>query len=467
MNLGNFSNLTSHCTTMYVVYGILIVLLHVVGWLWRLNRTLSNTPDSLKKFVTPWSQEQIRKTYENVRTAEEASRPHLRPKTGRRYVVFGGSGTVGSWIVQHLLWRGEDPQAIRILDLVAPTRPEAKSVQFIKTNVTDPKSVDAGYNAPWSEEVAKQPLTVFHCAAKIYVADASLRFLDRYTPVNIDGVKYSMEAARKTGCDCFIATSSSSVSVTSVNWWHLAGPTNYIQLRPNSEPLLKVDSDEFSNCYQYTKVVMEDIVSKANEEGFRTGLIRPGHAIYGHGTPNDNSTTWRNLRLQGGITWLRSFVLNFVHGINVSIGHLALEDGLLTNGKTIGGKGYCITERPELYRNYYSVLETVGGCTFRDVPPLLMISLAQVIEAWEWVRQYLPLPAVEGDLHQLQPGVMKMCMLHTLFDHKAATRDLGYQPAFDTLEGMCMTCKDWNDRGGAEQLKAHGTATKSNLFSRK
>ncbi|KPI38225.1 uncharacterized protein AB675_1195 [Cyphellophora attinorum] len=444
----------------YTIYGVLIVLAHVIWWLWRLNRTLKATPDSLKKFVTPWEPEKIREAYKNVRSAEEASRPHLRSKKGRRYVIVGGSGTVGSWIVQHLLWRGEDPQAIRILDIVAPTRPEATDLNFIKTDVADDESVEAAYNAAWPERVRNQPLTVFHCAAKIYVADASLRYLDKYVPVNVDGVRFSMEAAKKTGCDCFIATSSSSVSLLSTNWWSIAGPTNYIQLRPNSEPLLELDSDEFSNCYQYTKVLMEDLVSKANEEGFRTGIIRPGHAIYGHGTNNDNSVTWRNLRMKGGITWLKPCVMNFVHCINVSLGQLALEDRLLVDPK-VSGKGYAITERPELYHNYYRVLETLGGCTFPDVQPLMMLSLAQMIEMYEWVRSYLPLPAITGDLHNLQPGMLKMCMLHVLFDSKAAAKDLGYQPAFDTLEGLCMTVKDWNEK---ESSKNGSIDSKSNLF---
>lgn len=334
--------------------------------------------------------------------------------------------------------------------MVEPTRPEARSLAFIKTDVADLKSLKAAYTEAWPTKVQKLPLTVFHCAAKINVADASRRFLDRYIPINVDGVRNSMELSKKAGCDCFIATSSSSVAVQPVNYFHLTGPTNFVQLKPNAEPILKAESDEFVNCYQYTKVVMEDIVSKADEEGFRTGLIRPGHAIYGHGTQNDNSLTWRNLSRGGGPTWLKPFVLPFVHAINVSLGHLALEDTLLVNAK-IGGKSYCISERPILYAGYYRVFETLLGAKFPDVSPLVMLSLAYVVEMWEWLRIYLPLPGVKGDLHQLQPGVLKMCTLHVLFDHKAATRDIGYEPAFETLEGLCMSVKDFKESGKPKQ----------------
>ena len=158
---------------MYVTGGVIVVLLHVALYLWRLNRTLSTTPEKLKRFVPDWTPDEIREAYKNARTSEEVSRPRLKSKKHRRYIIVGGSGrlhlptliltdllgTAGSWIVQHLLWRGEDPQAIRIVDIKAPERPEAQSLSFVKTDVADQKSVDAAYNTPWPSEVANLPLT--------------------------------------------------------------------------------------------------------------------------------------------------------------------------------------------------------------------------------------------------------------------------------------------------------------------
>lgn len=197
-----------------------------------------------------------------------------------------------------MLWRGEDPKAIRILDLKEPARPEAKNLAFIRADVTDASSLSVAYEAPWPESVRSLPLTVFHCAALITVQERSDVFLDRSMKVNVEGVRSSMEAAKRAGADCFISTSSTSVAIRDVNYWHLAGPNDFVQIHPNAEPL-KLDSDDFVSCYQYSKVAMEDMVFKANEDKFRTGCIRPGHPVYGHGSSDANSLTWRHLSAGG------------------------------------------------------------------------------------------------------------------------------------------------------------------------
>lgn len=71
--------------------------------------------------------------------------------------------------MQHLLMRGEDPRAIRIVDLVPNIRPDvvAAKVAFHKTDVSDPKSVAAAFDAPWDASVKSLPLTVFHTVAMI------------------------------------------------------------------------------------------------------------------------------------------------------------------------------------------------------------------------------------------------------------------------------------------------------------
>lgn len=82
-----------------IFYVIVVVLGHLGFYLWKLNKTLLTTPDEIKKvFPKRWTDEQIEEAYKNVRSAEEVSRPHLRAKKGRRYIVVGGSGSfIVSW----------------------------------------------------------------------------------------------------------------------------------------------------------------------------------------------------------------------------------------------------------------------------------------------------------------------------------------------------------------------------------
>lgn len=71
--------------------------------------------------------------------------------------------------MQHLLMRGEDRRAIRIIDLVPSRRPEIldAGIAFYRTDVSDPHSVTAAFEAPWPEAVADLELTVFHTVAMI------------------------------------------------------------------------------------------------------------------------------------------------------------------------------------------------------------------------------------------------------------------------------------------------------------
>lgn len=215
-------------------------------------------------------------------------------------VLADVAGVVGSWIVQHLLWRGEAPESIRIFDLNAPTRPEALKLSFLKVDVADRESLKVAYQTSWPSAARELPLTVFHCAAFVRPQDRYGIFFEKYQQVNVDGVAYSMEAAKQAGADCFIATSSSSVAIKPVNFFALPRPSNYVQVMPNAEPL-PLDH-EFANAYAYSKAMMEAEVRDANSEGFRTGIIRPTHAVYGHGTENQNSVTWANLKKGGGPT---------------------------------------------------------------------------------------------------------------------------------------------------------------------
>ena len=213
---------------------------------------------------------------------------------------------MGGWIVQHLLWRGESPNAVRILDLNPPERPEARELAFFRTDVTDPNSVNAAFAAPWPEEVRGLPLTVFHCAALLRYQDRYIDFIGRCWRVNVDGSRNVLEAAKAAGADCFVATSSASVGMKPQGFfpppWRRV-PKNIVQVTPNAEPeSIAARPDKFNSCYAATKAKMECLVHEVSDATFRTGCIRPGHAIYGQGVSNPNSMTWGSLSRQGGPT---------------------------------------------------------------------------------------------------------------------------------------------------------------------
>ena len=195
--------------------------------------------------------------------------------------------------------RGEDPAAIRIADLAPPRKELAvtRKAGWIKTDIRDSSSVNAVFSAPWSPAVANLPLTVFHTAAYIHAGHGSEASLPPFIAINIEGTQNVLHAAKAAGCDIFIATSSVAIALKRQSFFAVSrawdrNPDGFIQLPGNAEA---IDYDaplhKFAGCYAYSKAKSDKLVREADDERnrFRTGVIRPGHSIYGHGDQNPHS----------------------------------------------------------------------------------------------------------------------------------------------------------------------------------
>lgn len=141
-----------------------------------------------------------------------------------------------------------------------------------------------------------------------------------------------------------------------------------------------------------------------------------------------------------------------MHALNVSLGHLALDKGLLSS-PGIGGRSFAITEHDLIsYGDYGLALTTLAAAPMKYhlVPPLLIVMMAYLIEAYALLQaRFMPfLPGTSGDLNLLQPGTLSMSTGHFLYSIDAARDDLGYEPAMGTLEGMCLTIREWNENAG-------------------
>lgn len=133
-----------------------------------------------------------------------------------------------------------------------------------------------------------------------------MRFIDRCWRVNVDGTRHVLDAAKASGVDCFVATSSGSVAMKQQGYfvppWSRI-PKNLVQFSQNGEPeSIDAPPEKFNTCYAATKARMEGVVHESKSDAFRTGCIRPAHVIYGQGVRNSNSATWAQLIRQGGPT---------------------------------------------------------------------------------------------------------------------------------------------------------------------
>jgi hypothetical protein len=140
----------------------------------------------------------------------------------------------------------------------------------------------------------------------------------------------------------------------------------------------------------------------------------------------------------------------------VSIAHLLLESAVLRKNATAAGKTFVITDPNPLvlFADYFKVLSTLSVTKFKAlyVPPLPLLLLSYPIEQYIILQNRFPkiFPAFPADIQLLQPGLFDISNINLIaVDSNAkkpiADGGLGYVGVCTTLEGLCMSVKDWND----------------------
>lgn len=447
----------------------------VALYLYHVNRAMTKVPEEAR-LLSPrrWTAEEIKEAYRKAIESPVDVSKSLPPKQHRRYIVVGGSGLVGNWIVTHLLARGEDPTAIRVLDLQSPRQQILdQGVGFVKVDITDAEAVQAAFTQPWPQQATSLPLTVFHNAAVIRPGERHKAFLQFCTRVNVDGTRNILAAAKKHGASCFISTSSGSVLLRRPSFWITPWtnwPKRVVQIISDAAETPK-EHDQFFGNYAVSKAEAERIIRAADslESNFRTGCIRPANGIYGVG---DTTITGMYL-IKGGVpSWTYPVIQSFVNAENVSIAHLLYEQRLLdhtaspTKLPNIGGQAFTVTDpNPAIaFSDLYLLMTTLAKTPIRfpRVAPVPMLLLSYLLEWYALLQHlYLPrlLPRITGDLEQLQPGLFAISDVHTFADDSRARKSpaeggLGYVAPMTTLDGMCKQVLEWNRSAGAETVAA-------------
>ncbi|KAH6682188.1 hypothetical protein F5X68DRAFT_137828 [Plectosphaerella plurivora] len=453
-----------------------LAALIVAIYLFRLNRAMSTVPEDIQRAAEKhaWTEADLRETYNRVSASPLDSRPFLPPKLDRRYIVVGGSGLVGGWLVLQLLAQGHDPSAIRIVDFRPPTRQDLKTglaaaVPFVQADMTSSSSINAAFSRPWPTAVVAYPLTVFHTAAVIRPSERTLDTYDRCRVPNLVGTANVLAGARAASASVFIATSSCSIALRPVRWFSTPPwrefPDNYAQTMTTDDFFAPLRShDEFFSNYARSKAEAEHLVCAADAPGFRTGAIRPGNGVYG--SPDD-LLLGNTLRLRTIPTFTAPWVQNWVHGANVAIAELQLEAALLGPHADSGvaGRPFLVTDPgpPLRFRDSYKALELLAQSPVKILypPPVLMLLVAASIELWCKTVRRLGLQQLEPQppLYFLQPACFDAAIC-SIIDDKEARRSpeqggIGYRGAFTTMEGICQQVLDWN-RGLGKEVEKKG-----------
>lgn len=436
----------------------------------RLKRVPQSASQFSPKRLTP---EAITALEKQLAEKDTTIDDQIPPKTERRYIVVGGAGFLGGWIVLQLIRRGEDPKNIRVIDLRLPDRPdlqtdEVKDVAFLQVDITDRDAVDRAFDLPWPKGDTTG-LTVFNTAANILFYERDEKLLPRSIRINVDGSQNLLDASRRVGASIFIQTSSGSVSVHSSRyllWPWEREPKHFVQVINDDEGIIpKRHEDHFSN-YAASKYIWERRVCAAHNTPsgtgvLRTGAIRPGNGISG---PGGDQICGSYLVRGSNPSWALHVVQSFVYVENCSLAHLLYEARLLAHEDgdhscaDIGGQAFVVTDPgpPATYGDIAVALNTLSGgkCTFVRLSPTVMLLIAYLIEAlyttrlrlqmsgWTWLARMLP--HIKGDVAALQPAMCNLVTPHLIFDDSRARLapergGLGYRGAWTTMEGAVRT----------------------------
>ncbi|KAK2073420.1 hypothetical protein P8C59_007705 [Phyllachora maydis] len=453
----------------------LLLLLLLLAYLVRLNGLMSGTPDEVRQLSpTRWTPEQLRETYRRLEAnpiTPATYRTKIPAKLERRYIVTGGSGLVGGYIILQLLERGTPPAAIRNVDFQPPHRADmltgaAASVPHQPVDIASAASTRAAFAAPWDAAVAGLPLTVFHAAAVIVPSDRSPRAYGLCEAVNVRGTRHVVDAARAAGADVLVATTSGSIALRPVRFWKapwhvLAGrwPDRFWQLLDERDffagPVRP--RHHFHANYSASKAEAERIVCAANQPALRTGCIRPANSVYGIladtvlGVPLQRRTCPQ---------WIAHITQSFAHGANVAVAHLQLEAVLAPGpgraGAPQAGRPFVVTDPngPITYGDLYAALTTLVRAPLRRLrlAPLPVLLLAHAVEAYCDGRAAVGAPAwlppVTGELGLVKPAIFSI-VTHLIARSDAAARSvadggLAYTGVVTTLDGMVMELVEWN-----------------------
>ncbi|KAH9000771.1 NAD-P-binding protein [Lactarius hatsudake] len=425
-------------------------------------------------------------------TTDLRTKAFLPPRTGRRYIVVGGAGFLGGWIVRHLLERGEHPKRIRVLDIRAPTRPDltsglAKDVDFHQVDVSNVEQVQAAFSAPWppssdvegpEEPPAAAEITVFHTAANIRFYERDHRLLHLSDKVNVEGTRNVLAAARATGASILIYTSSGSVSVRRTRLWLWPWeqrPQFIVQtFKDDDDSSLATHHDEMFSNYAASKLKAERLVRAADgtpsgqrrQGRLRTGCLRPGNGIYG---PGGDILCGAYLARQVNPSWAQDVLQNFIYVENASLAHFCYERRLIETARgsphpDLGGQAFCVVDDgpPVTYGDVYTVLATLtdGRTVFPRLSATTMLTLAHVFEGLHVARSLVAsssspvlrhiarfVPAPTGDLVNLQPSLFSLTMPHLIWDDSRARASpenggLGYKPRWTTLSALCKLVEE-------------------------
>lgn len=342
------------------------------------------------------------------------------------YVVIGGSGFLGSYIVQALVDRAEPSVAVYDLDLPSGTD-VINGATYYAGDILDEKKLTGVLKE-------RSCTAVFHTVSPVHGLKDSI-----YFRINQQGTNSILSACQSAGVKILVFTSS-----TGVVW---SGKP----IRCGNEEEVQIP-EIATEAYNHTKAVAEKMVIDANgKNGLRTAALRPCGMI----GPRDRQAMWRladaynNGRntMQMGDNTNR---VDFAYAGNVADAHILTADRLKSDSADlVAGQIFFISNGTPL--PYWNVPRMIwremgddGKKNVTAIPKLIMLIIAYILEFWYGI--------MGGE-----PPVRVFDVQFTTTEHwyniDKARKLLGYEPRVGLEEASQMMVKWWNDRGAREHAE--------------
>jgi nucleoside-diphosphate-sugar epimerase len=316
-----------------------------------------------------------------------------------RVLVTGGGGFLGKAIVRRLVVRGDQVRSIsrrRYAEL------DELGVEQIRGDIAD---------AAAAADACRGVSVVLHTAAKAGVWGRAADF----ARTNVTGTRNILAACREKDIRAFVYTSSPSVIFDGTD---MEGVNE-------SVPYPK----RFHAAYPQTKARAEQAVLAAARQGLTAVILRP-HLIWGPGDPHFVPRIVRrarSLRRVGDGTKR----VDTIYIDNAADAHILAADRLLAD-PGLSGRVYFISQNDPipLWDMVDGILQAAGCSPVQgSLSPRLAWLAGTVLEL---VYRLLPL---KGEPRMTRFLARELATAHW-FDTGAARRDLGFEPAVSTEEGL-------------------------------
>jgi len=340
----------------------------------------------------------------------EKELPSWSKKEPQNVLVTGGGGFLGSAIVRRLVARGD-----RVTSLSRSVHPELErlGVRQVQADLADAEAVAAA---------CRGVALVFHVAARTGVWGP----YESYYRTNVTGTLNVIAACRRHHIRRLVYTSSPSVVF---NGRDMEGADE-------NAPY----PDHYPAPYPETKALAEKEVIGAADAELHTIVLRP-HLIWG---PRDTALVPRILARAGRLARIgdgRNRV-DTIYIDNAADAHLLAAERLREN-PGLSGKAYFISQDDPipLWDMVDAILKAGGR------PPVRR----SVSRRTAWIAGLL-LEAVHKVLHVRKEPLLTRFVAEELatshwFDIRAAKRDLGYEAAVSTAQGLQRLSR-WLEENG-------------------